>query len=631
MLVFYDILLLDDIVCLRKPHRERRLLLKDVVQATTGRAGLAEQEILDFSRSDCQYRLEKAFSKSMALRWEGYVLKACDEPYFTILSTNNNPYYGRWIKLKKDYIPGLGDMVDFAIIGARYESRAALKLKEIRKSLYTHFYIGCLLNAEAVAQVNAKPQFRVVDVIDQTSMNLQIMQYLNQMGEFYARNPSSHYFEVDMEHGQTSIPPMEVMFKTPFIAEMRGFGFDKPKGASYFTLRFPQVLKIHTDRSFVDAVSFSDLQAIAKEARSVDVEEQSQEMERCAKRLKLANASSSVTGRGSSSFGSADGSSFQSVSSDVASDEAADVSLSGSVEQSGRSFAVAESEDLPEKHDGDATVNAYLKDSYTNPLETEKSNTNEIQAPSLPTLTRQPNTPIISPLTSIPLLTTTTTPSATNTIPKNPNTTQTLNNFLNLLRSPTTRTHQKLSNPHASSKDIALGIILLHPHDLPTLSTRLYDVSRCLSKAVRRSVNQPEPKTNDNININENENDNSENPPPFPQKGKIFFLNHDILNLGDGPHDTRFCLKQTWENIGRASYFYASVMWEGDVDMKLEESCRTRTQSQNQRQGQGQGRGCDGRVPCRVTVGFDRRELGVLGEFGSVWPVVRVFGDGCSS
>ncbi|KAK5680123.1 hypothetical protein LTS12_029322, partial [Elasticomyces elasticus] len=113
MVVFFDLLVLDD-VCVRKAHRERRLLLKDTVRAIDGRAGIAEQVVLDFSHRDSPHRLERLFAKSIAQRWEGCVLKGCDDPYFSILQNSVDTTSGRWIKLKKDYIPGLGDTVDLA-------------------------------------------------------------------------------------------------------------------------------------------------------------------------------------------------------------------------------------------------------------------------------------------------------------------------------------------------------------------------------------------------------------------------------------------------------------------------------------------------------------------------------------
>jgi DNA ligase 4 len=45
------------------------------------------------------------------------VLKGCSNPYFLFNKSKLS------IKLKKDYIPGLGDTADFAIIGGRRDTR----------------------------------------------------------------------------------------------------------------------------------------------------------------------------------------------------------------------------------------------------------------------------------------------------------------------------------------------------------------------------------------------------------------------------------------------------------------------------------------------------------------------------
>ncbi|KAJ5958072.1 uncharacterized protein N7479_005222 [Penicillium vulpinum] len=287
MIMFFDILLLDNDVCLAKPHRERRLLLQKVVKPISGRADLAHQEVLDFNRVDSYNRLERTFEKAITQRWEGYVLKASDEPYFPIYSTGLDPMFGRWIKLKKDYIPGLGDTLDLMLIGANYNTRDAPDLRQIKKLKWTHFFVGCLLNKERVTEDDALPRFLVVDVINRHCMSIQTMQTLNQLGEFSARQPES--FEgFHVEYGHSNLPIATTLFKHPFIVEMLGSGFEKPSGARYFTLRFPRILKIHSDRTLEECTSFQELQLSAEDARAMPVDEL-EERERWSKRLKAAS------------------------------------------------------------------------------------------------------------------------------------------------------------------------------------------------------------------------------------------------------------------------------------------------------------------------------------------------------
>lgn len=670
MIIFFDILLLDDVVCLRKPHRERRLLLKDVVQVINGRASLSEQEIVDFSRSDGQYRLERAFSRSIVERWEGYVLKACDEPYFSILSTHDNPYFGRWIKLKKDYIPGLGDTVDLALIGARYESRDATVLRDICKLLWTHFYIGCLVNKEAVTQSKAKPKFRVVDVIDRNCMSVRNMQYLNQMGEFSARSPdSNHAFDVECD--QANIAPMGTMFKTPFVVEMLGCGFEKPSGARFFTLRFPRIVKIHSDRTFEDAASFSDLQILAEKARSLSAEEQSQEMEEWTKRLKLANGSSYIVNR-SQSLASTTSSPSQSVpSSSRESTPTEDTTPSSS--SSTKESPVVDLTSRPQIQNDDGTaINTSPTDSIAIRIEEtavayealdiqsrsladyhnlahqnfRDSNLGPVSAPSLEqrrpakrrddvqtvdfsdstyntsalpssktklagssedeTLpcssrvsdTRKTSMRPQSPLTAIPIYLASSSPAETqhSTNLNSIRATFTLDDFLQKLSCEESRNRLKSSNPHAYSQHAALGLVLINNEKLSSLSTQLYEVSRALANAL-----------------------NSKSPPLLPPNGKIFFLDLDILGLGNGPGDRRFCLRGTWENIGRVC-FYASVTWGvcSAVDSRRhQQEDQKRHQQQQQKQQELDV------LDTRVTISFAQGELKTLGEFTSIEPLVH--------
>ncbi|CRG87500.1 splicing factor 3A subunit 3 [Talaromyces islandicus] len=268
MIMFFDILLLDDDACLGKPHRLRRLLLKDTVTLIPGRADISEQEVIDFSQPDGPRRLQIAFSKCISERWEGYILKGCDEPYFAILSSDTKEGFCRWIKLKKDYIPGLGDTADFCLVGARYDPKDTQHLSNMGHLSWNQFFIGCLDNKDAVIQSDALPRFRLIEVIGRHSLSASDMQMLNQWGKFVAcQAESNHVFETFSLHN--SLPEMDIAFKTPFVVELLGSGFDKPGNTQYYTLRFPRVLKVHWDRTFRDAISFSELQSLADKARLV--------------------------------------------------------------------------------------------------------------------------------------------------------------------------------------------------------------------------------------------------------------------------------------------------------------------------------------------------------------------------
>ncbi|KAH6871139.1 hypothetical protein B0T10DRAFT_533639 [Thelonectria olida] len=244
MIMFYDILLLDDIVCGLETRDERRRLLQSLVRRIPGRTDIGSREVIEFSSFDAAERLR-------------FVLKGCDDPYFSF--NGSRPF----IKLKKDYIPGLGDTADFAIVGGRRDARDGNELG-IGSLWWTSFYIGCVENKDEVCCFNTKPTFRIIDTIDRHGISKENITYLNRHG-YFTRAPfakSIPEFDVLCELARR-LQPVE-LFKHPFIVEVVGAGFDKPANVGYFTLRFPRVLKVHEDRSFRDTISFEELQEMAQ-------------------------------------------------------------------------------------------------------------------------------------------------------------------------------------------------------------------------------------------------------------------------------------------------------------------------------------------------------------------------------
>ncbi|EDN02544.1 predicted protein [Histoplasma mississippiense (nom. inval.)] len=261
---------------------ERRALLKEISHPIDGRAGIAEQEYINFSLPESQETLTTAFATAISQRWEGLVLKASDEPYFMI-EQQEHSNFGHWIKLKKDYIAGIGDTADFALIGARYDAREAAKLQSIKGVKWTSFFVGCR-DTGSKCPYDARPIFRVVDVLNRHNVNIQLLRTLNQYGRFCSCDVDDDVPFI-IKTDQIQLPKVQVLFKTPFVVEMVGSGFEKPAGANYFTLRFPRVLKIHMDRDVEDATTLEELQVLAEAANSVPRDELSQNAAWWAERL----------------------------------------------------------------------------------------------------------------------------------------------------------------------------------------------------------------------------------------------------------------------------------------------------------------------------------------------------------
>ena len=269
MIIFYDVMLVDDDPVLHRTHRERRRLLEKLVKPIVGRVGLLWQKHVSFSTPDGARRLKQALAQAFVMRWEGLVLKPSDEPYFNLERSSDSRYSSRWIKLKKDCIKGLGDSADFAVVGAGYDVREAGKYPDLDLS-WTHFYIGCLRNKDAVLHSAAKPHVLVFDKISEC-IKKEDMLYLIQHGQYPLRaiEPGSKdladIYNLELASG---LPIPKVIFRKPFVFDVAGSGFDKPPNRDIFTLRFPRVLRLHRDRDWKQAVSLDELQAMAVEART---------------------------------------------------------------------------------------------------------------------------------------------------------------------------------------------------------------------------------------------------------------------------------------------------------------------------------------------------------------------------
>ncbi|KAJ4508685.1 hypothetical protein HRR83_005777 [Exophiala dermatitidis] len=258
MIMFYDILLLDDKVLTNKPHAERRELLRAVVRPVEGQSEIGYRNVIDFSKRDCKDGLRELFVHAINERWEGLVLKGCKDPYFSWEESSSV------IKLKKDYIAGLGDTVDLCIVGGRREQSVVDELK-IGQLSWTSFHLACLENRDEVRRFNAKPAFRLLDVLSYHNISKDNILFLNERVRLLEIPYSRCTQYLDVRIDQRGIRPPTALFKEPFVVEVMGAGFEKPSNTPYFVLRFPRALniKLHLDRSLVETNTFEELQEMA--------------------------------------------------------------------------------------------------------------------------------------------------------------------------------------------------------------------------------------------------------------------------------------------------------------------------------------------------------------------------------
>lgn len=269
MIVFFDVLLLDEEPVLRHCLQERRNLLRDLVQVKAGRSMRSEWSLLDFKTGDGIADLKEIFARNLAYRQEGLVLKPLHAPYFPLYEQGyQRPGY--FIKLKKDYLGDMGgerDLGDFAIIGASFDAQVAPK-SDVKPLHWTHFHLACCTNKDAVVRVGAKPSFKIVATVglDQCIPKTDL-KYLNIHG--YVRQAQLHEDgstdNFVIEHSRGYGRRMAAAFKVPFVAEILGGGFEKLQNETFEMLRHPRVKKLHNDRAWHDCVTLVELEKMAEQ------------------------------------------------------------------------------------------------------------------------------------------------------------------------------------------------------------------------------------------------------------------------------------------------------------------------------------------------------------------------------
>ncbi|KAI9720342.1 MAG: hypothetical protein M1828_005726 [Chrysothrix sp. TS-e1954] len=272
-IMYYDVLMIDDNDLLFRPHHERRRLLKNLVEYDHSMGRRASWGTIQFATSGPQAReaekdLMKAFARSITLRCEGLVLKPSDGSYLPTGFGPSNNYDGTLIKLKKDYIPGMGDSADFAIVGATFNASNAYGLSS--DTPWTDFALACLQNKEDVKRFEAKPVFKHVATISRPCISVENIEQIGEIGRILCQrlNPSTPIPQYTLQTSSELNVPKDT-FSHPIVVEVLGSAFEKVSTLGGYMLRHPRITKIHQDRGVEDVVSFCEIQTHARAATEV--------------------------------------------------------------------------------------------------------------------------------------------------------------------------------------------------------------------------------------------------------------------------------------------------------------------------------------------------------------------------
>ncbi|CAK7226822.1 hypothetical protein SBRCBS47491_006358 [Sporothrix bragantina] len=297
MIVYYDVLLVDDESLLQMGHGERFRRLQSLVQCRPGYAELVPREVIDFGAYTAPALLRRAFARCITARLEGLVLKPENEPYFDFGGNSTFSSRSCIIKLKRGYVGGFGEVGDFAVVGGRYDVAKAREYPSDLPGLrWTHFFLGCL---DKTKSTPARPRFIVTNVVTLpvAQMTVFLKHCRPRTVPVDKKRPAS--LPADTEVADSRLPfdvtrlepglddskgGAHDWFADPPVVDVRCFSFHRQGYGRFWSPRFPNVTKFHFDRSaMVDVLTYDDLQTMAEEATTFNyeaLEDDTQEQEK---------------------------------------------------------------------------------------------------------------------------------------------------------------------------------------------------------------------------------------------------------------------------------------------------------------------------------------------------------------
>ncbi|KAG5220978.1 DNA ligase [Salix suchowensis] len=188
----------------------------------------SKRTLLEPQRESLTAHLCEVFADAISNHEEGLVLKASNSRY--------NDTSLPWVKVKRDYIPGLGDCLDMVILGADWEKDRGRGLYESAPTgTLTTFYVGILENSSEIESFpGTKPAFHI-------------------------------YFTSSYGLDRETLEETNFLIKNSDPVE-----YDKKH--PYYEPRFPRLIKIYRpkERSWQDGVTPEVLLSTAREVLGVD-------------------------------------------------------------------------------------------------------------------------------------------------------------------------------------------------------------------------------------------------------------------------------------------------------------------------------------------------------------------------
>lgn len=229
----FDILCNNGEKLINKPLRERRDILKSVTKSVPGEFQYAT-ELTTNNLDELQKFLDKAIKDSC----EGLMVKMLDgeSSHYEPSKRSRN-----WLKLKKDYLEGVGDSLDLCVLGAFYG-------KGKRTGRYGGFLLGCYNQDTAEFETACKIGTGFSDEL--------LQQLYERLSPTIIDGPKATYVYTESAEPDVWFEPT-VLFEV-LTADLSLSPIYKAGAGTYdrgISLRFPRFLRLRDDKGVEDATS----------------------------------------------------------------------------------------------------------------------------------------------------------------------------------------------------------------------------------------------------------------------------------------------------------------------------------------------------------------------------------------
>lgn len=224
----FDMLFFNGESLLKKPFSERRFLLHENFPEVEGEFQYAQS--MDTDNVD---EIQTFLDQSVKDNCEGLMIKVLksDESYYEPSKRSRN-----WLKLKKDYLDGVGDSLDLVVLGAYYG-------RGKRTKFYGGYLLGCY-NPDS-------EEYEIVCKIGTGFSDEQLEEFYNDLSKTAIDQPKS-YFSIT-----PSVKP-DVWFEPTKVWEIKTADLTlspiytagaKTMGEKGISLRFPRFIRVRDDKS----------------------------------------------------------------------------------------------------------------------------------------------------------------------------------------------------------------------------------------------------------------------------------------------------------------------------------------------------------------------------------------------